>query len=94
MTGGYPHHRQDPFPDRLGQMGPSLNDDQEGNVDLSLAINAALRACFGVHLPPCGECAVLCAAWLRMVRFSRRLRYRFDSTWYSVILLGNAFENT
>ena len=51
-----------------------MDDDHEGDVDLGLAQRAALGARFRVQLARCGECAVLCAAWLRIGRFSRRLR--------------------
>lgn len=58
-----------------------MDDDHEGNVDWGMAVSAALNALFYVQLARCRECAVLCAAWLRMGRFSRNLRYLFDSPW-------------
>lgn len=75
------HQRQNPLPDRLGQVGPGLDDDNEAEVNLSLTQIAALDVHFGVQLPPCGECAGLCAAWLRIGRVSRGLRPLFDSPW-------------
>ena len=71
---GRSDHRQDPLPNRLGQVGPGLDDDDEADVDLGMAQRTALGARFGVQLAPRNNCAVLCAAWLRMRRFSRRLR--------------------
>ena len=42
-----------------------MDDDDEGDVDLGLALSVLL----GVQLAPYGNCAVLCAAWLRTGRF-------------------------
>ncbi len=58
----HPHQRQDPLPNRLGQVRPGLNDDHEGDVDFGLAQRADLGIPFRVQLPPCGNCAVLCIA--------------------------------
>lgn len=59
-----------------------MDDHYEGDVDLGLAQRAALSDRFGVQLARCGECAVLCAAWLRIGVFSRELRPLFDAPWY------------
>ena len=44
--------------------GPGLDYDHEGDIDLGVTQSAALSARFGVQSTRCGECAVLCAAWL------------------------------
>ena len=57
--------------DRLGQVGPGLDDDHEADVDLGFARNAVLGSNFGVQSPRCGECAVSYAARLGIGGFSR-----------------------
>lgn len=81
MGGGDSYHRQDPLPNRVGQLRPRLDDDHEGDVDLRMVPRAGLGTPFGAQLARCGECAVLCAARLRIGGFSRELRPLFDSPW-------------
>ncbi len=59
-----------------------MDDDHEADVDLGLAVSAALSANFAVQLAVCAECAVSCAAGVGIGGFSRRLRSGFDSPWY------------